>query len=52
MDNYVVLLCFGDLKTYEFHYRVGLLQGQGKLRTTKGKKLVKAFDAETVDSLA
>jgi hypothetical protein len=29
-DNFVVLICFGDLKNYDFYYRCALVQGKEK----------------------
>jgi len=51
MENYFVFACFGDLKNYDFHYKVALLQGCEKIKTIKGKKLAKAFDGDRVERL-
>lgn len=40
-SNYFVMACFGDLKNYDYHYRIGLVQGTEKFQTLKGKKLSK-----------
>ena len=39
------MACFGDLKNYNYHYRIGLVQGTEKFQTLKGKKLSKQLDA-------
>lgn len=40
-DNYFIMACFGDLKNYDFHYKIGTLQGTEKMQALKGKKLSK-----------
>jgi len=47
-ENFIVVVCFGDLKSYDFHYQIGLLQGPNQIETVKGKKLVKAVEAAKV----
>lgn len=49
-ENYFVFTCFGDLKNYDFFYRVSLVQGSEKIKTTKGKKLKKAFNSEQIEA--
>ena len=46
-SNYFVMACFGDLKNYDYHYWIGLVQGTEKFQTVAGKKLSKAADAAT-----
>ena len=29
-DNYFIMACFGDLKYYDYHYRIGFVQGTEK----------------------
>lgn len=46
--NYFVMACFGDLKNYDYHYRIGMVQGTEKFQTLKGKKLSKQVDEATL----
>ena len=39
--SYFVMACFGDLKNYDYHYKIGFVQGTEKFQTLKGKKLSK-----------
>ena len=50
-SNYFVFACFGDLKNYNFHFKIGLAQQKEKIQTVKGKKLVKQLQAEEVTKL-
>ena len=50
-SNYFVMACFGDLKNYDYHYRIGLVQGTEKFQTLKGKKLSKQVDQATLQAL-
>ena len=43
------MVCFGDLKNYDFHFKVALIQSTEKIETIKGKKLAKGVDKETIE---
>ena len=47
-ENYFIMACFGDLKNYDFHYKLAFVQGTEKLETVKGKKLAKAVSKEQI----
>jgi hypothetical protein len=42
-QNFFIFACFGDLKNYDFFYRIGLISGTDKLLTVKGKKIFSLF---------
>ena len=45
------MACFGDLKNYDFYFKVALIQSTEKVETIKGKKLAKALDKDTVEKV-
>lgn len=47
--NYFVFVCFGDLKNYDFYYRMAYVQSTEKFATTKGKKLKKELPVDVID---
>ena len=51
-ENYIVLVCFGDLKNYDFHYKCAMVQGLEKFQTLKGKKLSKSLEKPVVECLS
>ena len=42
------MACFGDLKNYDFHYKLAFVQGTERIETVKGKKLAKAVSKEQI----
>jgi hypothetical protein len=46
------MICFGNLKNYDYHYTIGMVQGTEKFQTIKGKKLSKQVDEATRKLLA
>jgi len=49
-QNYFIMVCFGDLKNYDFYFKLAFVQGDEKIETIKGKKLAKAFSKEQIAS--
>lgn len=50
-ENYFLLVCFGDLKQYNYHYKTAVLQLPETFESLKGTKLSKVFDAEALQRL-